>query len=143
MEIRKLSIADYDRIVKVWEDADLPFRPQGRDSREALAEQMLRDEDLYLGAFDGHEMVGVVIGTWDGRKGYINRLAVPPHKRRTGIGKALLAACEEALRRRGGTEVICTLIEVPNHPSIELFRKAGYVQHEDIIYLSKRDRPES
>lgn len=142
MEIRGLSIADHDQVLRVWEEAGLPGRPEGRDSRERMAEQMLRDGDLFLGAFKGERMVGVVLGTYDGRKGYINRLAVVPATRGVGIAKALLKECEAALRKRGA-EVICTLIEVPNRASVEFFKKAGYVEHEDIVYLSKRDRPEA
>lgn len=142
VEIRKLSIADYDKMIQVWKDSDLPYRPDGRDSRATIAEYMLLHNDLVLGAFEGEKLVGVVIGAFDGRNGHINRLAVSSKKRRVGVGKALLAECEKALKARGA-EVISTLVEVPNHPSVELFKRAGYVHHEDIIYLSKRDRPEA
>jgi ribosomal protein S18 acetylase RimI-like enzyme len=142
MEIRRLSIADYDSIIKLWEEADLPCKPNGRDSRMRMSEHMLEDSDLFIGAFQDKRLVGVVIGSFDGRKGYVNRLAVSPGTRRLGIARKLLEACENALRERGA-DVMSTLIEVPNHPSVELFKRCGYVQHEDIVYLSKRDSPEA
>jgi ribosomal protein S18 acetylase RimI-like enzyme len=141
-DIRPLSPKDYDSIISVWERSGLPHRPGGRDGREHMAGQLERDSDLYLGAFEGDDLVGVVIGTFDGRKGYINRIAVVPESQRKGIGMALLRACEDALRARG-SEVISTLIEIPNDPSVGFFRKAGYYHHDDIIYLSIRDRPDA
>jgi ribosomal protein S18 acetylase RimI-like enzyme len=142
VDIRPLTKADYDSLVKVWEEAMLPFRPEGRDSRDGISAQLDRYPDLYLGAFESGELVGVVIGNYDGRKGTVNRLAVLPRCQRKGIATALVGSCERALRARG-VEVISTLIETPNDRSVAFFKKMGYLQHDDIIYLSKRDRKEA
>ena len=40
MEIRKLTINDYEEIIKLWSRARLPYKPKGRDSKEAIAAQM-------------------------------------------------------------------------------------------------------
>jgi ribosomal protein S18 acetylase RimI-like enzyme len=142
LEIKELQPDDYDAMIDLWVRAKLPHRPKGRDSREKIAEQIERDGDLYIGAFDGENLVGVVIGNYDGRKGSINRIAVAPERHREGIALVLIEACEKALKKRG-VEVISTLIEVPNDPSVAMFKKAGYVHHDDIIYMSKRDRPDA
>jgi len=142
IEIRSLNKADYDAIVKVWEEARLPFRPEGRDGREEISRQIDSYPDLYIGAFIAGELIGVVIGNYDGRKGTINRLAVLPGHQRKGVATALVDSCEKALRARGA-EVISTLIETPNDSSVAFFEHIGYVLHHDIIYLSKRDRKEA
>jgi ribosomal protein S18 acetylase RimI-like enzyme len=142
IDIRSLSKEDYEALVRVWEEARLPYMPEGRDGPEEIARQIGIYPDLYIGAFDSDELVGVVIGNYDGRKGTINRLAVLPNYQRRGIATALVASCEKALRARG-VEVISTLIETPNDSSVAFFKSIGYVHHEDIIYLSKRDRKEA
>ena len=142
MDIRSLTTKDYEALVRVWEEAGLPYRPKGRDGREQMARQIENHPDLYIGAFESDELVGVVIGNYDGRKGTINRLAVLPRCQRKGIATALVDSCEKALRARG-VEVISTLIETPNDPSVAFFKRVGYVVHEDIVYLSKRDRKEA
>jgi hypothetical protein len=69
MEIRKLTINDYEEIMKLWSRAKLPFRPKGRDSKEAMAAQMEADPEFFLGAFENNSLVGTVIISCDTRKG--------------------------------------------------------------------------
>ncbi len=140
--IRDLSIADYDSLIHLWGEAGLPCRPQGRDSREAIAHQMAGDTSLFLGAEQGGELVGAVLGTHDGRKGWINRLAVHPAHRRRGIGRALVYAVEARLHGMG-IEIIGSLIEDWNADSMAFFSRLGYVAHTDIVYVSKRRSPET
>ncbi len=140
MEIRSLSGAEYDAVIELWKRAGLPFKPQGRDSKGHMSKELRENPDLFLGAFEEGELIGAIVGTEDGRKGWINRLAVLPGHRRQGVARALIASCEKALRKRG-RNIICTLVE-DNPESLELFKKAGYIKHYDIFYLSKREDEE-
>lgn len=142
IEIRLLSPDYYDHLISLWEKAGLSYRPKGRDSREEIARQMEKDPDFFLGAFLEGEMVGCIIATFDGRKGWINRLAVLPEHRRQGIAQMLITGAEDALRKRGA-EVIGILIYEDNVASLNLFQRMGYLIGEDLVYLSKRDRGES
>ncbi|MEE9152214.1 MAG: GNAT family N-acetyltransferase [Thermoplasmata archaeon] len=138
MDIRPMSLDSYDSIISLWESARLPFKPEGRNNRDEMKKEFERHPDLVLGAFEGKELIGVILGTDDGRKGWINRLAVVPKYRRRGVGIELINALERALKKRG-RKIICTLVEDLNDASLNLFKNAGYVKHEDIIYLSKRE----
>ena len=138
VEIRTLLIEDYDSVIKLWERAGLPSRPKGRDSKRAMERQMASSPDLLLGAFDQGKLVGIVIGSYDGRmKGWINRLAVDPERRRMGIAQRLINVVEKNLEKRGAT-IFCALVETPNKESLSLFAKLGYTVHPDIVYASKR-----
>jgi ribosomal protein S18 acetylase RimI-like enzyme len=141
MEIRRLQVEDYPRLVELWSKAGLPFKPKGRDSPQAIAKQMKENPDFFIGAFENGKLIGAVIASSDGRKGWINRLAVDPEYRRRGIAKALITEAEKALRQKG-LKIFCALIEDSNKASKELFRKCGYVEHRDIIYFSKRESDE-
>lgn len=126
-------------MVKLWRRSRLPFKPKGRDSREAVQQQMRRNPDFFLGAFHEGTLVGIVVGSYDGRhKGWINRLAVHPLYRREGVAKELVARMENILGKQGA-KIICALIEEQNQVSIRLFDKLGYVTSRSIIYLSKRE----
>jgi len=138
MEIRKLTINDYEEITRLWSRAGLPFKPKGRDSKEEIAVQMKASPEFFLGAFEDDSLVGTVVLSCDTRKGWINRLATDPAYRRRGIAKALIAESEKILRKKG-FGIFCVLIEDYNVASMELFKKCGYVEHRDIIYFSKRD----
>lgn len=141
MEIRKLTISDYKEMVRLWSRAKLPFKPKGRDSKEATAAQMKANPEFFLGAFENNRLVGTVIISCDLRKGWINRLAVDPDYRYRGIAKVLIAESEKILRKYS-IRIFCALIEDYNTVSKKLFKECGYVEHRDIIYFSKRDSNE-
>jgi len=141
MEIRRLTINDYEEMVRLWLTAELPFKPKGRDHRETIAVEMKANPDFFLGAFENNHLVGVVIMSCDVRKGWINRLAVDPDHRHRGIAKALIAESERTLRKHG-IRIFCALIEDYNAISKKLFKECGYVEHHDITYFSKRDSDE-
>jgi ribosomal protein S18 acetylase RimI-like enzyme len=135
-----LTKSDYDRVLALWKSAGLHIRPAGRDTREAFERQVDGGTQVAIGieAEDG-ELIGVVLATHDGRKGWINRLAVHPDYRRQRIAKALVAAAEDALREQG-IEIFAALIEPGNDASLELFLSSGYADWPGIHYVSKRDR---
>lgn len=137
-EIRELKPEDYEEMIALWERAGLPHRPQGRDSREAIAAQMERDPELFLGAFIREKLIGTVIGSDDGRKGWINRVAVDPGYRGQGIAKRLIAEAERRLMERG-RKIIAVLVEDWNDLSLKLFQECGYILDRSILYLSKRE----
>jgi ribosomal protein S18 acetylase RimI-like enzyme len=142
--IRTLTLADYDRWMAVWEGAGLhSIRPQGRDSRPVFARQLAGGTHTMIGLELDGELVGVVLATHDGRKGWINRLAVLPECRRQGYAARLVAEAERVLHEQDIT-IIAALIEPGNDASLALFQKLGYAELPGgIHYLSKRDSAEA
>jgi ribosomal protein S18 acetylase RimI-like enzyme len=141
MQIRRLATDDYNGIISLWSRAGLPFKPEGRDSRRSVAEQMKACPDFFLGAFEGSRLVGTVVLSSDRRKGWINRLAVDPDCRHRGVAKALIEESEKTLRAYG-LKIFCGLIEGSNEASKALFKNCGYTEHADISYFSKRNSRE-
>ena len=142
MELKTLDIEDYDAVMALWRRSGLPTRPLGRDSREAFARQFENGAQTALGLEEKGRLIGVIIATHDGRKGWINRLAVDPDRRRQGHARRLIVAAEETLRAQG-MHVIAVLIENHNAASLTLFEQAGYLQADHVCYLSKRDSAEA
>ena len=85
-ELRKLTTEDYDDILRVWSDAGLPYKPDGRDNRERIALEIERKDTIFVGLFENDRMLAVGLATFDGRKGWINRVAVDPDRRGEGFG---------------------------------------------------------
>jgi len=136
--IRHLGPDDYDDLIRVWADAGLPYRPHGRDSREKIVAEMERSDTAFLGLYDNDVLVAVGVMTYDGRKGWINRVAVDPDRRGEGLAGEILEAGEAFLKSLGAMVIAC-LIEEENLPSMALFQKHGYSYLKDIFYFSKRD----
>jgi ribosomal protein S18 acetylase RimI-like enzyme len=136
---RILTATDYDRLIALWQAAGLHFKPQGRDTRAAFERQLAGGTQIAIG-IDGSDgtLIGAVLATHDGRKGWINRLAVHPDHRRQGIATRLVDAAEEVLRERG-LHIFAALIEPGNDASLALFEEAGYTDWPGMHYVSKRD----
>jgi ribosomal protein S18 acetylase RimI-like enzyme len=135
--IRELRADDYGALVALWREGGLPYRPQGRDGREALARQLKEDTAVYLVAEVAGTMVGAVLGSHDGRKGWINRLAVLPNCRKQSVGAMLVAEVERRLAARGIAIFAC-LVEDWNEGSKAFFEKVGYKLFRGVSYLTKR-----
>ena len=142
--MRRLSAADYDRVIALWRRAGLEtIRPSGRDAPEAFAREIESGSATVLGVVaDDGTLIGVVVATHDGRKGWINRLATDPDRRREGLGLDLVKAAEQALHEQG-IRVIAALVEGDNDTSLAFFQAAGYALHPDVRYLSKRAAPDA
>jgi N-acetylglutamate synthase len=140
----RLGADDHEPICSLWRRAGLhTIRPQGRDSREAFARQIERGLLTILGLEDDGKLVGVVLASHDGRKGWINRLAIDPDYRRRGLATGLVEAAEAALRAQG-IDVVAALVESDNTASTNLFLRLGYLEHDPgIHYLSKRSSHEA
>jgi len=140
MIIREFSIKDYDSLIKLWNNAQLPFKPKGRDKRDKIEYGLKQGRDIFLVAEINGKLVGSVFGTHDGRKGWINRLAVSPEFQRQNIAKKLIAEVEERFSEIG-INIIACLVEDWNTKSLQVFEKLGYKNHSDIVYFSKRKNP--
>jgi ribosomal protein S18 acetylase RimI-like enzyme len=134
MLIREFSMADYAEVVQLWKEAGLTIRPG--DEIDGIKLKLQRDPDLFLVAQEESQIVGVVMGAWDGRRGWINHLAVSPKRQRCRIGVALVSELEKRLIRKGARKVNAQIYR-SNKKSIAFFKKAGYDVHADLIMVGK------
>lgn len=139
--IREFKLADYDTLIGLWNQAKLPYKPKGRDAKENIEKELERSCASILIAEQNNIAIGTVFATHDGRKGWINRLAVVPEFRKKGIGRLLVEKAEKILNDKG-IGIIACLIEEYNQASFETFQKLGYVKFEGIHYLTKRNHPD-
>jgi ribosomal protein S18 acetylase RimI-like enzyme len=140
--VREFRIEDYDAVIALWDGAQLPYRSKGRDSRHNINLEIKRGNDTFLVAEVNGRVVGSVLGTHDGRKGWINRLAVDAEFQRQNIARKLVAEVESRLSELG-IEVIACLIEERNITSMHVFERLGYEKYPYIAYYSKRKSKEA
>ncbi|HEX2897249.1 MAG TPA: GNAT family N-acetyltransferase [candidate division Zixibacteria bacterium] len=139
---RVLSISDYDSIIRLWADAGLKHKPKGRDSKESMQKEMQLDGVCYFGYYENDKLLGVGLANFDGRRGWINRIAVHPDHRGRGIGGILITECEKFLKSKGAV-VLSALIEDINEPSMTCFEKAGFDCEKEWLYFCKRESPDA
>jgi N-acetylglutamate synthase len=140
--LHDLRTDDYAEILALWERAGLPVRPEGRDAPDTFARQMADGRQRVLGLRANGKLIAVVVLTHDGRKGWVNRLAVEPAYRRRELATRLVAEAERWFVEDQGLEIWAALIEAENRDSQALFDALDYRRH-DVVYVSKRTRPEA
>lgn len=137
MIIREFNINDYDSLIELWTKAQLPFKPKGRDRVERIKKEINGNTSIFLVAEIEDKIVGSIFGSHDGRKGWINRLAVLPEYQNQGIATKLIKETEKRLSDIG-IDIVACLIENWNDKSMKFFESKGYVKHTDIAYYTKR-----
>jgi ribosomal protein S18 acetylase RimI-like enzyme len=79
--------------------------------------------------------VGAVLCGHDGRRGYIDQLAVRKSHRRQGIGKALVARCLYNLMRIGIHKWHLFVLE-DNRDAIAFWKKLGWAERVELVTMS-------
>jgi ribosomal protein S18 acetylase RimI-like enzyme len=134
MKIREFKIGDYSLVRDLWKTAGLVIRPG--DELEDVKLKLQRDPDLFLVAELEGEIVGSVVGGWDGRRGWIYHLAVKPERQRKGIGARLVHEVEKRLVAKGAKKVNAQVYK-SNERSSAFFKAIGYETHADLIMVGK------
>ena len=93
MEIRVFRQEDFEEVITLWERCDL-LRPWN-DPEMDIERKMNHDVSLFLVAEVNGEVVGTVMGGYDGHRGSAYYLGVHPEFRGRGIANALLNRLEK------------------------------------------------
>jgi ribosomal protein S18 acetylase RimI-like enzyme len=139
--IREFTMDDYEKVVAIWEEAGIHYRPNGRESRTRMAKELKAGRAIFLVAAVDKKVMGVILGTHDGRKGWINRLSVAKDFRRQKVASKLVTAVETRLNALN-IDITACLIEPENAVSRTFFTKAGYTK-APVEYFSKKQSPDA
>ncbi|CAI0850100.1 GNAT family acetyltransferase [Serratia liquefaciens] len=134
MEIRVFRQDDFEEVITLWERCDL-LRPWN-DPEMDIERKLNHDPDLFLVAEVGGEVVGSVMGGYDGHRGSAYYLGVHPDYRGRGIANALISRLEKKLIARGCPK-IQLMVREDNDTLIEMYEKLGY-EIQSITSLGKR-----
>jgi ribosomal protein S18 acetylase RimI-like enzyme len=110
-------------ILALWRQAEatVSVTDTVEDLRRAIAESPA----VVLVAEVGGQIVGSVIGSFDGWRGNIYRLAVHPDYRRRGIARTLVAEVERHLARQGA-KLITAWVEQEHPWAMGFWQAIGY-----------------
>jgi ribosomal protein S18 acetylase RimI-like enzyme len=143
--IQEMTIDDYDPVRALWEEmAGLEIA--STDSREGIIRFLERNPGLSFVARDGERIVGAVLCGHDGRRGYIDQLAVKASHRRQGIGRSLVSRCVYNLMRIGIRKWHLFVFE-DNAEAITFWSKLGWAKRVELVTMSRQaqndaDRPD-
>ncbi len=106
------------------------------DTPEVIASCLERSPGLSFIARDGGELVGAVLCTHDGRRGYLHHLAVARSHHRLGIGSRLADRCLAALKALGIAR--CHLfVRNGNDSALAFWSSTGWRTRDDVVMMSR------
>jgi ribosomal protein S18 acetylase RimI-like enzyme len=125
---------DYPQAASLWQRMARGVRFSRSDVPAEIEKKMMRDPDLFLVAEVAGELVGTVIGGFDGRRGMIYHLAVDESHRRRGIAEQLMNELEKRLIAKGCIRSYL-LVHADNVEARALYEKNKWVYlAEDVMY---------
>jgi len=134
MEIRVYRQEDFEEVLTLWERCDL-LRPWN-DPELDIERKINHSPEFFLVAEVGGEVVGTLMGGYDGHRGSVNYLGVHPDYRGRGIANALVNRLEKKLIARGCPKMNL-MVRAENDAVVSMYEKLGY-EISDTLLLGKR-----
>lgn len=133
--VRTFAWEDWPRVLALWELSGPGVHLGRSDTPDEIRKKWAHDPDLFLVAEAGQDLVGAVMGGYDGRRGLVYHLAVVPLRRGEGIGRALMAEIERRLIAQGCVKSY--LLATPeNRAALAFYQKLGW-EVMDMVLMGK------
>ncbi len=135
VKIRPFRSTDTKAVIQLWKICGLVVTEN--DPLKDIKRKRKEHPELFLVALRGKELVGALMGGYDGHRGAVNYFAVAPACQRQGIGWLLMEAVEKKLARLGCPK-INLYVRVSNEAVRVFYEKLEYVQNTGAISFGKR-----
>lgn len=136
MQIRKMTIDDYESAYQLWSATPGMGLRNLDDSCEGIARYLARNPETCFVAIIDNRMVGTILCGHDGRRGFIYHTAVSADFQRSGIGTALVDAAIDALKKEGIHKVALVTFRT-NEPGNRFWAARGFTDRTDLVYRDK------
>ncbi len=132
--IRAAQTQDIPAMLVLWKDVE-EIKSNIIDTVERVQDFLEINQSSFLVAVDGENLIGTIMGGYNGWRGGIYHLVVDPKYRGLGIGRDLMDQCLTALYERGAPRVDLTTLNF-NINAQAFYRQMGFVQRTDIKNFS-------
>lgn len=133
MKYRDFTLDDFDSVIDLWKRAGLILSRS--DRIEGLEKKLKRDSELFFVVEEDGRIIGAVMGCYDGRRGWINHLAVDPEYQGRNIGRAIIKELEKRFKKLG-CEKVNLLIEKNNCKVQGFYENMGF-KTDELIFMEK------
>lgn len=123
-------MADYDEVQTLLRATPgLTWRTA--DARPAIERYLVRNPGLSFVARCETQLVGCVLCGHDGRRGYLQHLAVNPKYQKGGVGRQLVERCLTALQQLGIEKVHLDVL-IENQAAQQFWQHLGWSRRDDL-----------
>jgi ribosomal protein S18 acetylase RimI-like enzyme len=135
IQIRAMMDDDLEQVIDFWNGIEGIGGIDG-ETPEALSYYLDRNPGMSFVALDGDTLIGAVLSGHDGRRGYINHLAVAKSYRGQDIGKELVECCLQKLESIGIPK--CHIFVYQDNEAAQAFwERVGWVERSELLLMSK------
>lgn len=137
MQIREFHFPeDFPQVENLWDSMERGVSLGRSDTPDEIQKKLTRDPDLFLVAEENGQIIGTVIGGYDGRRGLLYHLAVAASYRGRGIGARLMNEVESRLRAKGCLR--CYLLVTTDNPEgMQYYEKHGWERMDYVVTYGK------
>lgn len=129
--IRAMSEADLPEMLALWNAAGLRLSPTDTPAGMRRHNAFSGRFALVLCSGDG-AIIGTLLGSYDGRRGWVNHLAVHPAHQHRGYAARLIAALRQRLRSVG-CEKLNLLVVQKNAQVVPFYEKLGFAVDNNLF----------
>lgn len=134
MHYRSMTIEDYEEVVRLWSEME-GVKLRDADSRAGIDKYLTRNPGLSFVATDTGQVIGTVMAGHDGKRGYIQHLAVSDRFRREGVASKLVSLCLDSLKAEGILKSHVMILR-SNEIAKQFWRTLGWEPRSDIELYS-------
>src|SRR5271166_1307905 len=99
LQVRPFQLEDEAAVVSLWQQCDL-VRAWNNPHKDIHRKLRVRPDLFLVGLLEGQIVASVMAG-YEGRRGWLNYLAVAPEHRNHGYGRTMVMEAERMLREAG------------------------------------------
>lgn len=125
MLFRTIKLKDYKKLILFWK---AHYFVRGIDSLNYFKLFLEKNPNLSILVENNGEIIGTVLGSFDGRRGYIQKLVVHKDYRRKGVGKRLV---KEILKRFMALGVLYIPINCEEE-NVPFYEKCGFKKTKQV-----------
>ncbi|EIO4084098.1 GNAT family N-acetyltransferase [Vibrio parahaemolyticus] len=134
VKIREMDIADYDDVIRLWGQTE-GMSLRDADSKESINNYLIRNPKLSFVAVSANEIVGAVLVGTDGRRGYLQHLAVSSNYRGKNLGRELVSQAISALANVGVPKTHLFVYN-ENVNAQQFYEKLGWFPRDEVRMYS-------
>ncbi len=127
---------DYEKALQLWQNSPEGIGVGTSDQPDEIKKKLQRDPDLFLVAEEDGELLGTVIGGFDGRRGMIYHLAIASRHRRQGLASRLMQELETRLRSKGCRKAYL-LVKKGNQSACDFYNQIGWEAMDQVQLYGK------
>ncbi|MDD3416743.1 MAG: GNAT family N-acetyltransferase [Lachnospiraceae bacterium] len=131
--IRTMVLNDYPGVYDLWTEIKGFAIRSIDDSKEGVERFLNRNQTTSIVALDGEKIVGAILCGHDGRRGCFYHVCVKEEYRMQGIGKNMVVAAMEALKKEKINKV-SLIAFTENDIGNSFWKGIGWEQRLDLNY---------